>query len=128
MRSGKASPAVAACALAIGACGGAERIPDGTYESVAPAATGAGASTLVIEAGGHFRLALDGQTAVTGRYLSDGARVTFVDESGPMMCAAGLTSGTYAWRLEERQLLLEALADECPGRRAILHARPHTRS
>jgi hypothetical protein len=127
MRSGKASLAVAVCALGIGACGGVERIPAGTWEAAA-GDSGAGASALVIEADGSFRLALDGQTAVIGRYVSDDARVTFVDESGPMMCAAGLTSGTYAWRLDERQLLLEALADECPGRRAILHARPHTRS
>src|SRR5262245_43395770 len=115
--------ALVAGALALAACApDPQRIPAGTYDSRIEGTRSEpdGDWTLAIDADGRFRLARDGQAAVTGRYESDDARVTFVDESGPMMCAAGATSGSYTWRLEERQLLLGAVADDCPSRRTIL--------
>jgi hypothetical protein len=120
-----------ALAHSLAACmpGPPQRIPAGIYDAtVAGSRSGFdGTWTLAIEGDGGFRLALDGQAAVTGRYESEGARVTFTDESGPMMCAAGLTRGEYSWKMERSRLVLDAVADGCPGRREILDGRAHER-
>lgn len=112
------------------ACGsGQEGIPFGTYESIISGTSSEldGAWALTIEPDGRFRIALNGQPAVTGDYAYDGGRVTFTDDSGPMMCAAGVTRGSYTWRIDDAQLTLTALADECPGRRGILTHQPYRR-
>ncbi len=117
----------ALCLVLLSACAGPGSIPLGTYETVISGASPEldGTWALTLEPKGRFRIALDGQPAVTGSYAYEGDRITFTDESGPMMCAAGITRGRYLWKLEGAELRLLAVEDECAGRRGILARQPH---
>lgn len=130
MTAGTRQPVTVLCLVVMAACGsGPQSIPVGTYESVISGTRSEldGAWALTIEPEGRFQIALDGQPAVTGSYFYDGGRIIFTDESGPMMCAAGVTSGSYLWKLEKDRLELLVVTDECPGRRGILTRQPHRR-
>lgn len=131
MGKARLSWAVIALGSALAACGpGTAKIPDGSWASViaVPGGDFNGDWTLVLEPGGRYRIALDGQTTVSGHYDSGEAGVvTFTDESGPMMCGAGGASGTYRWSLEGGRLSLAPQSDDCLGRRGILGQQAFTR-
>lgn len=72
---------------------------------------------------------IDVGVVVTGSYVVDGATVTLTDESGILACGGGvdadpdLAEATYAWELDDEQLTLTPIRDDCGVRRYLLATR-----
>jgi hypothetical protein len=80
---------------------------------------------LVLGADGTAEVLGGGQSRVKGRYTIKDGVFTITDESGEIACLAEATAtGTYKYKLEGAQLALEAIKDECPGRRGALSTKP----
>jgi hypothetical protein len=90
-----------------------------------PGADEAGTWYLVLSADGKSEVIGDGQTQVNGRYTAKDGEFAVTDVSGLIACVAPETAtGTYKYTLDEKQLKLELVKDECPGRRRALSSKP----
>ena len=70
---------------------------------------------------GAVSVVKDGETFVEGRYVSTGRHVVMTDETGPIACTGPRTrTGIYGWTLQENELTMSAVEDECEGRRVML--------
>jgi hypothetical protein len=80
---------------------------------------------LVLGADSKLEVVGGGESKVKGRYTAKDGKLTVTDESGPIACLAETTAtGTYKYTLEGKQLKLEVIKDECPGRRTALTSKP----
>lgn len=129
-RSGGAAAGVlTALAMALPGCGGGDRFPSGTYDTRIAGSRSEldGDWSLTFGPAGDYRVSRDGQLAMAGRYARDAGEITVTDESGPLKCPPGLTTGRYRWQSRGPGLSLSPLDDACAGRRALLTRQPFTR-
>ncbi|MGH7541385.1 MAG: hypothetical protein ACRELC_10340 [Gemmatimonadota bacterium] len=75
---------------------------------------------------GTYTVRGDGEVAAAGRYAVTGDRVTFTDESGPLMCVDD-PEATYTFSLSGDEATFTSVDDTCPGRTTVLGAGPLTR-
>jgi hypothetical protein len=78
----------------------------------------AGPITLVFDSAGSWRADANGVEAVHGAFQLQGDTIVLHDRGGPRACP-GDVAGTYTWRRTESTLVLESVADACPGRRVL---------
>jgi outer membrane protein assembly factor BamB len=78
-----------------------------------------GAFTARFAADGVFTLEGQGWPTFTGTWTREGAEIVLSTKGGPPVCAS---PGRYRSERSGDTLALTAVADECPPRRAILHA------
>lgn len=60
----------------------------------------------------------NGNILVKGEYQTENNIVTFIDKEGPISCQPG-NKGMYKYTLENNQLILEFVEDNCQGRKAL---------
>ena len=60
----------------------------------------------------------DGNVLVKGEYQTEDNILVFVDKEGPIACQPG-NIGKYKYVFENKQLKLELLEENCPGRKAL---------
>ena len=60
----------------------------------------------------------NGNMLVKGDYQTENNIVTFIDKEGPISCQPG-NKGMYKYTLENDQLILEFVEDNCQGRKAL---------
>jgi hypothetical protein len=63
----------------------------------------------------------DGAEVVRGDYAATATSVVFSNDAGEYAC--GVT-GTYAWKLDDKNLVLTKTADDCAGRAVVLTVHP----
>jgi hypothetical protein len=104
----------------------AQEVPKGSYIAHPPndAAT---TFELTFAADGKITVKLNSTVAVEGKYVIKGDRLDVVDQTGPMACAPDV-HGTYAWKLDGKQLTLKPVDDQCTGRVRALGSNQWTRA
>lgn len=75
--------------------------------------------------GNHVLVTFNGREVVQGPYMVSGSQVTFpANDTGPYACRA---AATYGWQMNNGQLTLTRVQDECEGRVVVLTTRPLVR-
>jgi hypothetical protein len=63
----------------------------------------------------------DGLEVVRGDYAATATSVVFSNDAGEYACGV---NGTYAWKLDDKNLLFTKTADDCAGRAVVLTVHP----
>ena len=98
-----------AVAIVTSAASGASDFPSGSYTS--------GPYILEFNRNGTFKVLKSGYALVEGEYSVTGQQIELNDKSGPFACSGpGKARGTYNWKLENGNLMLSKVQDDCADR------------
>ena len=76
-----------------------------------------GTTTLTFDGKGQFRVVEKDAMVVTGQYTVKGDQLEITDMQGPWACTKPHEkTGTYAWKVNQSELVFSTVADRCQAR------------